>query len=84
MTGEERALLEDLITPEASKARVGLRIKFLSDVVAKPQKYLWAPYIPSDQLIGLYGPSHTAKSIIALDWAARITTSAKWPDGSLT
>jgi hypothetical protein len=78
-----------LITPSTTRPngktdepRVGLRIKFLSEVVAKPQKYLWDPYIPSDQLIALYGPSHTAKSIIALDWAARITTGAMWPDKS--
>ena len=68
-------------TPTENQS-VGLRIKYLSDVKAKPQQYLWDPYIPSDQLIGLYGPSHTAKSILALDWAARITTAAKWPDGT--
>jgi hypothetical protein len=72
----------DSPTENQPESRVGLRIKYLSDVQAKQQTYLWEPYIPSDQLIGLYGPSHTAKSIIALDWAARITTAAQWPDGS--
>src|SRR5215472_1887301 len=67
---------------EEEDPRVGIRIRYLSEVKAKPQSYLWDPYIPSDQLIGLYGPSHTAKSVIALDWAARITTAEKWPDGS--
>src|SRR5215472_4621879 len=63
-------------------SRAGLKITYLSEVKAKPQKYLWEPYIPSDQLISLYGPSHTAKTIIALDFAARVTTGANWPDGS--
>jgi hypothetical protein len=61
---------------------VGLQIKFLSSVKAEPQGWLWPMHIPDNQLLGLYGPSHTAKSIIATDWMARVTTGATWPDGS--
>ncbi len=55
----------------------------LSEVTAKQQQYLWQNYLPTDQLIAIYGPSHTAKSVIALDLAARITTGSAWPDGTV-
>lgn len=59
-----------------------LKTVSLAEIHARQQPYLWRPYIPIDQLIALYGPSHSAKSIVALDWAARITSGAPWPDGS--
>lgn len=59
-----------------------LKVTSLSDIKAKQQEWLWIGYIPIDQLIALYGPSHTAKSIICIDCAARVTTGANWPDGS--
>ena len=34
---------------------------------AKPQGHLWDPYIPDNQFLSIYGPSHTAKTIIAMD-----------------
>lgn len=59
-----------------------LKTVSLAEIHARQQPYLWRPYIPIDQLIALYGPSHSAKSIVVLDWAARITSGAPWPDGS--
>jgi AAA domain len=64
-----------------SLTKCGIVVNTLASVKARSQEYLWEPYLPNDQLIALYGPSHTAKSIIALDWAARITSGANWPDG---
>jgi hypothetical protein len=62
--------------------KTGLVLSALSDVQARAQEYLWEGYIPNNQLIALYGPSHTAKSIIATDWGARITSGLPWPDGT--
>jgi len=85
---EKRQIAQQIIellsrgASSSTTVQAGLQIKFLSSVKAKPQGWLWEKYIPDNQLLGLYGPSHTAKSIIAIDWCARVTTAAKWPDGS--
>jgi hypothetical protein len=81
---EQDAITQQLLAVGSvtnSTAPAGLQIKFLSSVKAQPQGWLWEMHIPNNQLLGLYGPSHTAKSIIAADWMARVTTAAKWPDG---
>lgn len=68
---------------EAPPVQRQLKVITLADVKAKRQEWLWPGYIPKDQLIALFGPSHTAKSIIVMDLAARVTTGAGWPDNSL-
>ncbi|HXW57747.1 MAG TPA: bifunctional DNA primase/polymerase [Candidatus Cybelea sp.] len=59
-----------------------LVIKTLDSVRAKPQQYLWDRYLPNNQLIAVFGASHTGKTPLVIDLAARITAGADWPDGT--
>jgi len=54
----------------------------LSDVVPEHLRWLWPGRLPVGKLVLLDGDPGTGKSTIAVDWAARVSTGGRWPDGS--
>lgn len=54
---------------------------FFSQVRAEPNCWLWRGRIPRGALTLLTGDPDRGKSLLTLDWAARISTGAEWPDG---
>lgn len=64
----------DLWTP-------GLDVVCLTDVRAKPINWLWAGRVALGKVTVLAGNGGLGKSTILCDWAARVSTGAKWPDG---
>ena len=61
---------------------IGLQIQCMSDVVAKAVDWLWPNQIPLGKNTVLAGDGGLGKSTILCDLAARVTTGARWPDGS--
>jgi AAA domain-containing protein len=53
-----------------------------SDVEAKRLLWLWPGYLPLGIFWGLEGDPAEGKSLVTLDFAARITTGADFPDGA--
>jgi hypothetical protein len=53
-----------------------------SEVKREHLEYLWNPYLPKGKLVHLGGNSGQGKSPVTVDWIARITTGADWPDGT--
>jgi hypothetical protein len=53
----------------------------LSDVRARPVRWLWPGWLPGGNLVMLDGDPGVGKSTVALDWEARVTTGRPWPDG---
>ncbi|KAF0245267.1 MAG: hypothetical protein FD180_1814 [Planctomycetota bacterium] len=51
-------------------------------IEAKPLAWTWKGWIPSGKLVCWIGDPSLGKSLMTLDIAARVTTGAKWPDGS--
>ena len=54
----------------------------LSDVEAKPARWLWPGYLPLGKLTLLDGDPDKGKSMLALDIAARVTTGRGFSDGA--
>lgn len=54
----------------------------LSDVKPEKVKWLWPGYLPAGKLVIVDGDPSTGKSTLMMDLAARVSTGAKWPDGS--
>src|SRR5262249_12356961 len=46
-------------------------------------EWLWPGRLPLGKLVLLDGDPDQGKSLLTLDWAARVTTGRPWPDGSL-
>lgn len=67
-------------TRRRTPARDG--IVTFSDVKAKKMKWLWPKYLPQGKVVILEGDPGLGKSLITVDWCARLSTGAKWPDGS--
>ncbi len=53
----------------------------LSNIVTKPQTWLWPDRIPSGTTTLFAGKPGIGKSTVLLDITSRITTGADWPDG---
>jgi hypothetical protein len=51
-------------------------------VSEKTLRWMWKYYLPLGKLVHFGGDSSQAKSPVTVDLAARITTSAPWPDGT--
>jgi hypothetical protein len=58
------------------------RLLRMSDVEAKPIRWLWPNRIAAGRLSLLVGMPGVGKSYLTADMAARITTGRTWPDGS--
>jgi RecA-family ATPase len=53
-----------------------------ADTRRKPTSWLWPGYLPRGVLVVLDGDPGTAKSLLTLDWAARVTHGSAWPNGA--
>jgi putative DNA primase/helicase len=54
----------------------------LADVEPKPVSWLWEGHLPAGKLVVLDGDPSVGKSTLAIDWAARLSVGAPWPDGT--
>lgn len=54
----------------------------MSDVQEEKVKWLWPHYLPRGMVVIMEGDPGVGKSTVTLDWIARITSGAKWPDGA--
>jgi hypothetical protein len=57
-----------------------LELVRLSDVSPAPVKWLWPGRIPCGKITLAAGDPGLGKSLATIDWAARITLNATWPD----
>lgn len=67
---------------ERTGLRVGPVTVRLSDVPAESVDWLWPGRLPLGKLVILDGDPALGKSTMALDFAARLSTGARWPDGA--
>jgi len=68
--------------PESGQS--GAVITRLSDVVPESVSWAWRGYLPVGRITILEGDPGLGKSTLALDLAARVSTSAPMPDGTPT
>ncbi|HET6246563.1 MAG TPA: AAA family ATPase [Tepidisphaeraceae bacterium] len=59
----------------------GILIQPMSALRRESQAWLWRGVIPSAALTLLAGDPHSGKSLLSIDWAARVSTGRRWPDG---
>jgi hypothetical protein len=59
----------------------GARLTYLSDVTAKPVRWLWPGRFPRGKITIVDGDPGLGKSTMLLDIGARVTTSSPMPDG---
>jgi putative DNA primase/helicase len=53
----------------------------LQDIRQRRVPWLWQGVVPSGALTIVAGDPGEGKSLLLIDWAARVTTGADWPDG---
>ena len=68
---------------EGRIARTGARVVCLADVAPQEVTWLWPGRIPLGQDRLLIGDPGMAKTMLALDVAARVSTGTPFPDGSV-
>lgn len=61
----------------------GKLVQCSSDVKPEQQEYLWKPFLAKGTFGLLVGEAGVGKTTIAIDLAARLTTNANWPDGTI-
>jgi putative DNA primase/helicase len=54
----------------------------LANVEPERVTWLWDGHLPAGKLVVLDGDPSVGKSTLAIDWAARLSTGAPWPDGT--
>jgi len=54
----------------------------MADVQPEPIQWLWPGRVPLGKLTLLAGDPGLGKSLITLDWAARVSLGRLWPDGA--
>src|SRR5258708_15039857 len=52
------------------------------DLIPTPLEWLWPCRRPLGKLVLLDGDPDQGKSLLTIDWAARLTTGRPWPDGT--
>lgn len=57
-------------------------VRSFADRTPKEMTWLWPGRVPSGTIVILSGNKSVGKTVCLLDWAARVTTGADWPDGS--
>jgi len=57
-------------------------MKRMTEVTPQPVEWLWQMRIPKGELILIEGDPQTAKSLLTVDLAARVSTGRPMPDGS--
>ena len=60
----------------------GVELLKVADIASVPLRWLWPGKIPAGKLTLLVGDPGIGKSVMTLDWAARVSIGAPWPDGS--
>ena len=68
-----------IATPAANGADDALVLTRFCDLKATRPPYLWPGILPHG-LVLLAGDPGVSKSLLSVDWAARITTGRPWPD----
>ncbi len=68
---------------EARCRKRGLTLKRMSDVEPEEVGWLWENRLPCGKLTLLVGDPEAGKTFVTLDFAARISTAASWPDGGV-
>ncbi|MEI8375064.1 MAG: AAA family ATPase [Planctomycetota bacterium] len=68
--------------PTAAIAEWELRIIRMDTVQPRKVDWLWLNRIPTGKLVSLFGMPGLGKSMVLLDFAARTTVGADWPDGA--
>jgi hypothetical protein len=58
------------------------RLDCVDDITMQPQEWLWEGRLSKNQLTHCAGESSEGKSPVTLDWVARVTSGADWPDGA--
>ena len=53
----------------------------MADIETKPIEWLWDGHIPVGCISLLIGRPKEGKSLVSIDWAARVSTGTPWPDG---
>lgn len=69
-------------TQNPSSAGCELQLVRFSDISTESIQWLWPGYVALRKLVSLNGEPGEGKSLITLDFAARLTTGRDWPDGS--
>src|SRR6516164_1475079 len=74
---------EGTLTAAAPRAfsRTSMPIVHADRVADEPVSWLWPNMIPLGKLVILDGDPDVGKSLIALDWCARLSTGRPFPDG---
>src|SRR5579863_7760827 len=65
--------------PEPGKLFAQADVTFLDDVPYRPLEWLWTGRIPWNKLTVIEGPPQSAKSLVALDLAARASRGEALP-----
>lgn len=60
----------------------GAVVVTLSSVVPERVEWLWPTRLPAGKLVVVDGDPSTGKSTLTIDWAARVSTGGRWPDGA--
>jgi hypothetical protein len=79
----ERALSELTALTRPGPGPGAARVVRLSEVEPERIDWLWPGYLPLGKLVVLDGDPDQGKSVITVDWAARITTGSPMPDGAV-
>ncbi len=66
----------------AEGERLGPVTVTLAGVQPEHVSWLWPGRLPLGKLVGLDGDPAVGKSTLAVDLAARVSTAARWPDGT--
>src|SRR5262245_41006561 len=65
------------LTPEAP-----MLLRSAQQLTPRPVSWLWLGHLGSGKLALLDGDPGVGKSLVALDWCARLTTGRPFPDGA--
>jgi hypothetical protein len=67
---------------DAAADRLGAVAVSLADVAPERVDWLWPGRLPLGKLVVFDGDPSVGKSTCAVDWAARVSSGAAWPDGA--
>jgi putative DNA primase/helicase len=76
--------LDELIETDLPEVigQPGVTVVTLADVEPERVTWLWDGHLPAGKLVVLDGDPSVGKSTLAIDWAARLSVGAPWPDGT--
>lgn len=80
---EVAGIVASAMSWEGGEAPARIAIVAAADIAPQPLRWVWRPYLPAGKIVDAYGDGDMGKSMILLDLAARVTTGAPMPDGTL-